>query len=411
MNLRAIGLASLALNLLLGAAIIAFLRTGSARPSSVVRVIRALPASTTESVRTVSTNVIEARRFRWSDLESEEYRVYIENLRAVECPEKTIKQIIAADIHQLYARKLELPPAGDGFWLTGSRQSALEQERQARREALLDEKRALLGDLLGSSIDSSELQENKRKEPEVDLILGFVSPGHGDRVMDAIERTQRGIASFKSSLDNILTPEDNAVVRARVEGLHAELASFLNPQEIQELNLRVADLMKNLSDRRIPLDGISGAEYREITRIEAQGRDVFARALDAETGENDEAATREQLVDFLGAKKYGAYERAGDPRFREPYEIGQQFNLPAETSIQVYELRKLAEKEWTQASSAEDVPPDDLAEQRRRIATEARAGLERMLRGKPLEEYLKRDPFWFRISRDTQARGPGGAAQ
>lgn len=409
--MRAIGLASLALNLLLGAAIIAFLRTGSARPSSVVRVIRALPASTTESVRTVSTNVIEARRFRWSDLESEEYRVYIENLRAVECPEKTIKQIIAADIHQLYARKLELPPAGDGFWLTGSRQSALEQERQARREALLDEKRALLGDLLGSSIDSSELQENKRKEPEVDLILGFVSPGHGDRVMDAIERTQRGIASFKSSLDNILTPEDNAVVRARVEGLHAELASFLNPQEIQELNLRVADLMKNLSDRRIPLDGISGAEYREITRIEAQGRDVFARALDAETGENDEAATREQLVDFLGAKKYGAYERAGDPRFREPYEIGQQFNLPAETSIQVYELRKLAEKEWTQASSAEDVPPDDLAEQRRRIATEARAGLERMLRGKPLEEYLKRDPFWFRISRDTQARGPGGAAQ
>ena len=411
MNLRAIGLASLALNLLLGAAIIAFLRTGSARPSSVVRVIRALPASTTESVRTVSTNVIEARRFRWSDLESEEYRVYIENLRAVECPEKTIKQIIAADIHQLYARKLELPPAGDGFWLTGSRQSALEQERQARREALLDEKRALLGDLLGSSIDSSELQENKRKEPEVDLILGFVSPGHGDRVMDAIERTQRGIASFKSSLDNILTPEDNAVVRARVEGLHAELASFLNPQEIQELNLRVADLMKNLSDQRIPLDGISGAEYREITRIEAQGRDVFARALDAETGENDEAATREQLVDFLGAKKYGAYERAGDPRFREPYEIGQQFNLPAETSIQVYELRKLAEKEWTQASLAEDVPPDDLAEQRRRIATEARAGLERMLRGKPLEEYLKRDPFWFRISRDTQARRPGGAAQ
>lgn len=360
--------------------------------------------------------MIEARKFRWSDLESEEYPVYIGNLRAVECPEKTIKQIISADIHQLYARKLELPMDGDGFWMAASRRTLLEQEKNRREEALVEEKRALLLELLGSSIDSSELQENKRKEPEVDLILGFVSPGHGDRVMDAIERTQRDIASFKSSLDNILTPEDNAVVRARVEGLHAELASFLNPQEIQELNLRVAGLMKNSSERRIPLDGITGAEYREITRIEAQGNDVFTRVLNAESILSDEPEGKddlipEQLEAFLGAKKYAAYERAGDPRFREPYEIGQQFNLPAETSIQVYELRKLAEKEWTQASSAEDIPVDDVAEERRRVAAVARAGLGRILRGKPLEEYLKRDPFWFRISRDTQAGAPGGAVR
>ena len=360
--------------------------------------------------------MIEARRFRWSDLESEEYPVYLENLRAVECPERTIKQIISADIHQLYARKLELAIDGDGFWMAASRRTLLEQEKNTREEALVEEKRTLLRELLGSPIDSSELLENMRNEPEVDLILGFLSPAHGDQVMDAIERAQRGIASFKASLDNILTPEDNETVRARLRALHAELASFLHPQEIQELNLRVADVAKNLLERRIPLDGISGAEYREITRIEAQGKDVFARALNAETdlpdaAETGEVEAAEQLEAFLGAKKFATYERAGDPRFREPYEIGQQFNLPAETSIQVYELRKLAEKEWTQASSAEDVSADDLAEERRRVAAVARVGLGRILRGKPLEEYLKRDPFWFRIARDTQAGAPGGAVR
>ena len=205
-------------------------------------------------------------------------------------------------------------------------------------------------------------------------------------------------------------------MRAKVRALHVELASFLSPREVEELNLRVADVMKNMFDRRIPLEGISGAEYREITRIEAQSRDVFARVLNAETdsdeaGEKNEETPTAQLQDLLGAKKYAAYVRAGDPRFREPYEIGQQFNLPAETSIRVYELRKLAESEWTQASSAGDFSTDDLLEQRRRVATDARAGLARLLRGKPLEEYLKRDPFWFRISRDTQPSSAGGPAQ
>lgn len=416
MNLRAIGIASLALNLLLGVAIIALLRLGSAQPSSVVRVIRALPAPTNAMSRIVSTNIIEARPFRWSDLESEDYHVYIGRLRAVECPEKTIKQIIAADIHQLYDSKLSLSDDDEGFWLSSNRRRELERATQARRGALREEKRVLLGELLGSAIDPWELWEEIGSETEVDVILGFTSPSHAYRVMDAILQTQRGLRSFKESLDGILTPEDDGIVWAKVSAFQAELASFLSPQEMEELNLRVADVMENLFGRRIPVEGISGAEYREITRIEAQGKDVFAAILDAKTDSADpsevsEEAIKEELEEFLGAKKYAAYERAGDPRFREPYEIGQQFNLPVETSIRVYELRKLAENEWTQASSTGDISADELLEQRRRVAADARAGLARLLRGKPLEEYLKRDPFWFRISRDTQSSAPGGGTQ
>ncbi|MBC8002793.1 MAG: hypothetical protein H7X97_09420 [Opitutaceae bacterium] len=416
MNLRAIGIVSLALNLLLGAAIIALLRLGPAQPSSVVRVIRALPASTNDRIRTVSTNVIEARAFRWSDLESEDYHVYIANLRAADCPEKSIRQIISADIHQLYETRMELPVEGEGFWLTGNRRRELERTAQARRDALREEKRALLSELLGSPMDPWELQKETGSEPEVDLILGFISASQADRVMDAILQSQCGFRSFEQSLDDILTPEDDSVVRTKVDAFQAELASFLSPQEMVELKLRVADVMKNLFGQRIPLAGISGAEYREITRIEAQEGDVFATILNAKTDSPDpseinEDIVREQLEEFLGPKKFAAYERAGDPRFREPYEIGRQFSLPVETSIRVYELRKLAENEWTQASSAEDISADDLAQQRRRVAAEARAGLEKVLRGKPLEEYLKRDPFWFRISRDTQPGTSGAPAQ
>jgi hypothetical protein len=47
--------------------------------------------------------------FRWSQLESKDYRVYIKNLRAIGCPGQTIRDIITADVDSLYkARSREL---------------------------------------------------------------------------------------------------------------------------------------------------------------------------------------------------------------------------------------------------------------------------------------------------------------
>ena len=141
---------------------------------------------------------------------------------------------------------------------------------------------------------------------------------------------------------------------------------------------------------------------------------MFAGMLDAQpdgpeaADEKAEKARRQELEKLLGPQRLAAYERAVDPRFQEPYQIGQQFDLPPQTTVQVYELRKLAEKEWSQISRAEDLSADDRAAERLRVATEMPQALGRILRGPALEEYLKRDPFWFRISRDTEAKPDGG---
>jgi len=41
--------------------------------------------------------------FRWSQLESSDYRTYVANLRSVGCPEQTLRDIISADVHGVYA--------------------------------------------------------------------------------------------------------------------------------------------------------------------------------------------------------------------------------------------------------------------------------------------------------------------
>jgi hypothetical protein len=50
----------------------------------------------------------EAAPFRWRVLESADYRTYVRNLRAIECPEQTIRDIITADVDaDVYARRRE----------------------------------------------------------------------------------------------------------------------------------------------------------------------------------------------------------------------------------------------------------------------------------------------------------------
>ena len=52
------------------------------------------------------TNVIATNDFRWSQLESEDYRAYIGRLRSIGCPEQTIRDIVIADIDKLLAPRM-----------------------------------------------------------------------------------------------------------------------------------------------------------------------------------------------------------------------------------------------------------------------------------------------------------------
>ena len=85
----------------------------------------------------------DARPFDWSRLESSDYRVYVANLRRVRCPEQTIRDILTADVHSLYAPRRERLEE----MLTGGavgRQRTEEQLVELRKEEA-----AVLAHLLG----------------------------------------------------------------------------------------------------------------------------------------------------------------------------------------------------------------------------------------------------------------------
>src|SRR5690242_8782620 len=101
MRWRAAAIILLALNLLLAGAA-AFLLVSWRNP-------RSTRAQTTVAPSDASTNqpkvVLRRQYFSWREVESPDYPTYIANLRDIGCPEQTIRDIIIADINNLFAKR------------------------------------------------------------------------------------------------------------------------------------------------------------------------------------------------------------------------------------------------------------------------------------------------------------------
>ncbi|MES1180600.1 MAG: hypothetical protein ABUL66_01915, partial [Verrucomicrobiota bacterium] len=110
-------------------------------------------------IATISTPPVtqeaKAQTFHWSQLELSDYPTYVKNLRAIGCPEPTLRVIVTADVdawHQ--ARSLELEHKLDDFdKLSWSEKLSLNASRQswlAELQKLPEQKENEIAGLLGT---------------------------------------------------------------------------------------------------------------------------------------------------------------------------------------------------------------------------------------------------------------------
>jgi hypothetical protein len=75
-------------------------------PNPVVKVVTRIlsPAGPGHSPPPAASAPVHPPVVRWSRIESQDYHAYIANLRAIGCPEPTIRDIIYADVSELFVR-------------------------------------------------------------------------------------------------------------------------------------------------------------------------------------------------------------------------------------------------------------------------------------------------------------------
>jgi hypothetical protein len=99
MRLRRFIYVSIALNCVLAAAVFVFAQ----RLPKLERVYLDSPSA---PVVYKTNYVLRKQNFTWQELETDNYKEYIAKLRGIGCPEKTIQDILLADINELYGQKM-----------------------------------------------------------------------------------------------------------------------------------------------------------------------------------------------------------------------------------------------------------------------------------------------------------------
>jgi hypothetical protein len=362
------------------------------------RNIRAFPqAPPSAPAQPLTIEVVEP--FHWSQLESEDYRIYTRNLRSIGCPETTVRDIVRADVKELFQQRVKelVEPAQQRFWEFMGDKQALDpvvKEKQEQLEALAKERNAVLEELLGSQAarrnpreEQSELERFEARKQTLD----FLPESKRDACL-ALEETYHRLTNEASGKDR----EEKLKALDRQHQL--DLRSLLNEEEFDEYKLRNS----RFAEVRLRLTGFDAGEneLKQLARI----AEKYAGAVESREPNVDVRITqraeaqkleREEIKQLLGPDRLAQYDRAQDERYREIYALTDRLGLPATSATQVYDIRNAAEAQAREVRTMKNLTAEERREMLGAIRAETERSVTQSLGEQPFSMYYKRSGQWL----------------
>ncbi len=335
-------------------------------------------------------------RFDWRMIESSDYEKYVANLRAIGCPEKTVRDIIVAEVQKTFGAKSAAVPLDVKFWSCGPERQAAERSREERRSELRAESRAILERLLG--VDYGTQVGERSDDLELQAILRFVFGPLPDQVIErvslALERGSSLGREIQDRSKGIMLPVEKEQLSKLRQQTLASVQQLLSSEQSDELTRRFATL--RLLDHGFGDFQVSAGELRQIAGLYVS---VFgaplAEAFDFPHEEEEEgkAAPKElfekKLQDFLGQTRYADYKRDTDSDFKNMKALTEQQALPQETAVKIYEIKTLLDSECQRLREDALLSPYERAAHLQEIQDSTRSGLQQLLGDKSFELYVR----------------------
>ena len=322
--------------------------------------------------RTKVVTVVQTNEFNWRQLESEDYRTYIERLRSIGCPEQTIRDLIIADIDQLLAPRLQqiLPrrkelhfwhPEEDELWNDFDHREGLATQREIDFE-----KREVIEELLGVDL-VAERAKVLGQEDYYGRRLSFLPDKKRSQVRTLIEKYQaQELALREQAIEDgePLSAEASAELRRLRQEQQAEIAKLLTPEEQQQLEWWLSPTANAVRHAVYGMDA-SQEEFLTIYQL----RKAFDETWGAEAVELKDRGAREkweqakreletQLRQKLGEQRYADYQRGQDPDYRQLNVAVTRFKLPRDRANQCYEVKRVFEELRQQVEGNATLTPE-----------------------------------------------------
>lgn len=362
--------------------------------------------------RTSEVVATETPTFHWSQVESADFKQYIANLRAIGCPDETIRDIIVAEVKKLFAPRFAALAAQTGkfdYWKPGSKpgREALRQQL----EALQQEKKLLLLDLLGIDRDPHEQWANLTLDALAEQgRFAFLPPEKQSLLREIMAKYQQLESGTVMSGDVAAGDVNPKKLR---EQRRQELAQVLTPEELQELDLRDSNTADSVRSRFGSAD-LTEEEYRKLFALRRKYEEEQGASPDYSDPERmrRRSEARQQLEaaykTALGDERAAEIQKQQDPSWRGLNRVAQQFGLPQRTLDQAYEYQRVAGEQLARLFSDPAVTGEARRETVRQIRDETERQLATLLGAQAFQQFKNSSPqFTFSSGGDTIAISGG----
>ena len=346
------------------------------------------------------TNVVVRRQnFTWEEIESADYSSYIANLRAIGCPEATIRDIIVADVNQLFARRRATQVVtAEQQWWRSEPDPDVTQAASEKLKSLEDERRTLLTTLLGPQWESSyyPYPAHPNSPPLDGPILGALPPEVKQELRDIESRAGERRQAYLDAMQKEGRQPDPAELARMRQQTRGELADALNPEQMEEYLLRYSNHAAAL---RAELHGLTSTPegFRHLFRL----TDPIDQEIQLLAGDNDPAGLKRRqeleqqrdqaLQHALGPDDYKKYKLLQDPIYRDAQTVAQQSGAPPEKILPLYEINRATDQEQQNIHNDLTLTGEQKAQKLEAIQTTQQIALRKLLGEEIFQRYLQRN--------------------
>ncbi|HEY1172411.1 MAG TPA: hypothetical protein VGH19_13670 [Verrucomicrobiae bacterium] len=346
--------------------------------------------------------------FDWVTVESEDFKKYIANLRAIGCPELTIQDIILAELDYIYEPKMNalrgahVPVPPQKFWRDNAPSPNPQRAPNADAEIkrLFEERKALVKELLGKE-EKPMRSANNYFEDNLQSRHAFLSPENLEKMHQLESKYEKlgGAASKETGYKN---------EEARQKML-AEMRTFLTPQEIFEYEIRTSNLSKQLRNS-LKTAGLSEHEFRAVFEANYEAYQLGATGK-ADPQEMQAAKQKAELAvkETLGEERYTDLERSKDYSYRQLMAASSFLGYDREAALRVYAMKDDTEKAARVLAQNQNLSPEQRQKAMQEMVATAESKIQTELGASGAKYYLKSGGSWLR-NLSARARIPQPAS-
>lgn len=370
MKLRFILWLSLALNLALAVSLFWKPRTATLPKSRLPA-----PAVVATNVETVfsspAVSPSDAISFHWSELISDDLKIYRDHLLAFGCPRPTVRDIILGEINERFGprRQALIAEVQTRFWdlvLRGGEQ-AVREEAVTPFLALKAEREQMIHDVLGVGFGSTEATMELNRE-FFQNTWSWLPEEKRDRLYALELKRQQELSDWTKAAGDFsqrqLTAEENQQLETIKKEFEDARNALFTPDEQEEFKLRQSNESLWASD----MSGFEATpeEWKAVTRLRRDTEDAKLHLIYTDLSDQDrqkesaklDATLAESLKQALGPERYAEYARANDEQFGTIFSVTQRYGLAKSVAVEAYDLRQSALSQAEQIRNNPDLGPD-----------------------------------------------------